>query len=283
MATLGFHCHGMVDFEASIVANNLRHGEFFNLPPAELPVLKQKVRQYKLEISIHCPLTQTPWYPDPPTWAFLCDLDGEKRELNFRLITDTLEKAKGLPTTHIVAHFPSPSTTPLDGTSPDRQEEIVWQSAGRLSDLSTKYGIPIHVEGFGPTPFLSVPFLTRVFTSFPRLRYCFDTGHMCISSQRDGFDIYRFAEGLAPFIGSLHLWNTRRVEDYNTYRHIPVHPGQKPEQGWVDIERILRETVPVNPSMVIIFESGLDYPEALGGFNYKDGVKWVKELVAGLS
>ncbi len=46
--TLGFHCHGMVDFEATIVANNLKHGEFYNLPPSEVPLLKDNIKQYGL-------------------------------------------------------------------------------------------------------------------------------------------------------------------------------------------------------------------------------------------
>lgn len=284
MPILGFHCHGLVDFEESIVANSLQHGEFYNLPEEELPLLREWIDEHKLRVSVHCPLTQVPWYPQPPTWAFLCDADESKRELNFRMITDTLEKARGFPTSHVVAHFPSPSST--NGASEmtlSGQEAIAWQSANRLSELSEKYDIPVHVEAFGPSPLLSVPFLRKVFVAFPSLRYCFDTGHMKLAMRRDGIDLYYFARELAPYIGSVHLWNARHAADYSNFRHIPVHPSQRPEQGWVDIEQVLQYIVPVSPTVTVILESGLSYPEALGGFDYRDGVKWVKELLAGLS
>jgi sugar phosphate isomerase/epimerase len=283
MPALGFHCHGLVDFEEAILSNRLQHGEFYNLPEEDLLPIKEKVAKHGLEVSVHCPLVRLSWYPKPPTWAFLCDVDEAKRELNFRMITDTLEKARGLPADHIVAHFPSPSTTDASGFSATEMEEIAWRSASRLAELSEKYKVSIHVEGFGPTPLLSVPFLQKVFAGFPPLRYCFDTGHMMLAMQRDGIDMYDFAQGLAPHVGSMHLWNTRHADDYQAFRHIPVHPSQRPEQGWVDIERVLRLVVPENPAVTVIFESGLRYPEALGGHDYRDGVKWVRDLLAGLS
>ncbi len=169
------------------------------------------------------------------------------------------------------------------GMGLEKMEGIAWQSAGRLAELSEKYHIPFHLEGFGPSPFLSTAFLKKVFIAFPSLRYCFDTGHMGLASRRDGIDLHQFARELTPYIGSVHLWNARHADDYLTYRHIPVHPSQRTEQGWVDVEQVLRQIVPANPQVTIIFESGLGYPEALGGLDYRDGVKWVKELIAGLS
>jgi hypothetical protein len=106
---------------------------------------------------------------------------------------------------------------------------------------------------------------------------------MHIAAQRDSFDLYQFAQQLAPFIGSIHLWNNRSIEDYLSFRHIPVHPSQKPEEGWVDIAHILRLILSNNPSCCIVFESGFCYPEALGGYDFREGVRWVKELVATLS
>lgn len=199
------------------------------------------------------------------------------------MIVDTLEKSKDLPVSHVVAHFPSPSTTDASGVSEVEMEDIAWKSAGRLAELGEKYRVSIHVEGFGPSPLLSVPFLRKVFAAFPPLRYCFDTGHMKVAMERDGMDMYSFAQGLATHVGSMHIWNTRHADDYRAYRHIPVHPSQRPEQGWVDIERVLRLVVPENPAVTIIFESGLRYPEALGGHDYREGIKWVRELIAGLS
>ncbi len=36
----------------------------------------------------------------------------------------------------------------------------------------------------------------------------------------------------------------------------------------------------LRPSCPVIFESCLSYPESLGGHDYRDGVKWVKGILA---
>ena len=200
-----------------------------------------------------------------------------------RMVEETMAMAKEFGAEYVVVHFPVPSLTPTSGFDNAELRKIAWQSALSLAEMSQRYGIPIHIEGFGPSPFLELGFLMEISQCFPGLKYCFDTGHMHIASQRDGFDLYQFAERLAPHIGSIHLWNNRNIEDYFTYLHIPVHPSQKPEEGWVDIACVLQVILFNNDSCRVILESGFHYPEALGGHDFRDGVAWVKDLVAELS
>jgi sugar phosphate isomerase/epimerase len=150
-----------------------------------------------------------------------------------------------------------------------------------ISRLSEKYRIESHIEGFGPNPFLNAGFLRELFGQVPKLKYCFDTGHLNMESKERGLDLYSFADDLTEHIGSIHLWNNRSVDDYVLHRHIPVHPSQKPEEGWVDVESVLKILWPNVKS--VIFESSYNYPEQLGGHNYKEGVQWVKQLAATLS
>jgi len=199
------------------------------------------------------------------------------------MIQETMEMAEDFGAEYVVVHYPAPSSTDVSGTNYAQLREIAWRSAHLLAELSQKHGVPIHIEGFGPSPFLKVDFLAEVTTNFPCLVYCFDTGHMNIAAQRDSFDLYQFAQQLIPYIGSIHLWNNRSIEDYFAFRHIPVHPSQKPEEGWVDIAHILRLILPHNSSCRIILESGFYYPEVLGGHDFREGVKWVKDLVDTLS
>ncbi len=283
MNNLGFHCHGMEHFERVIISNGLRRGEFFNFPPQELPQLRREILRYNLAVSIHTPLVQTPWYPKPPTWSFLCDVDEELRQLSLRMIQQTMEMAQDFGAEYVVVHFPSRTLTDVSKLSYEELRQVAWQGANCLAELSQKYKIPIHLEGFGPSPFLRVEFVKEVITQFPSLSYCFDTGHMHLAAQRDGFDLYQFAQQIGSYTGSVHLWNNRSLKDYIIFRHIPVHPGQSPDEGWVDIARVLRLIMPSNPSCRIIFESGLSYPEALGNYDLREGVEWVKGLVATLS
>jgi sugar phosphate isomerase/epimerase len=279
MNNLGFHCHHLYQIDEGVRGNGLRRGEFYHFPVDDLQALRDKIRSERLAASIHTPLVAPEWYPNPPTWAFLCDLDEGKRKLNLRMVRETLGMAQQFGVEYIVVHYPSPSAADNSGASLETQREIATDSARLLAELSTEYDVPIHLEGFGPSPFLSTKFLIEVMEQFPCLRYCFDTGHMWLAYRRDGLDFSCFAEEIAPYLGSIHLWNTRGLEDYYSYRHIPVHPSQKPEDGWVDIPAILGTLLDKAGSKPVVLESGYRYPAELGGYDYREGVRWVKEVL----
>jgi sugar phosphate isomerase/epimerase len=266
-----------------IIDNGLRRGEFYNLVPGELPRLKRLLRRHNLAWSIHSPLIQLDWYPQPPTWSFLCDLDRDKRELTMKMIRLTMEQADELGAEYVVAHFPSPSSEESDEGGP-KVEAIAWKSCDRLAELSLKKEIPIHVEGVGASPLINAGFLKSVLKeySFP-LRYCFDTAHTHLAALKNGFNLYDFETELQPYLGSVHLWNVRSKDDYLSYRHIPVHPSQTAEDGWVDIARVLQIMGEASNSLPIIFESDRLYPEAMGNYDYREGVQWVKKLLQTLS
>ena len=283
MTRLGFHCHDLGHFNKVIVSNGLQRGEFYNFLPQNLPELRKAIEHHDVASSVHAPLVKIPWYPMPPTLSFLCDVDVEKRQLSLRMVHETMELAEDFGAEYVVVHFPSPPSTGVDGMGYAKLWDIAWRSAVSLAELSEKHGVPIHIEGFGPSPFLTVDFLVEIARGLPCLRYCFDVGHMHIAAKRDGFDLYQFAQQLAPYIGSVHLWNNRGIGDYLSFGHIPVHPSQEPEDGWVDIARLLPLILSSNPACRVILESGSHYPEALGGHDFRDGVKWVKELMTALS
>ena len=275
---LGFHCHGLDQIQGSILDNDLSRGEFFNFPPQEITGLKKELIDRDLARSIHAPLLKPDWYPDPPTWSFLCDVASDSRNRTFKMITETLVQAGDFGAEYIIVHFPIPSTDGA-GESESKLRNIAWKSCDQLAELSQRYGVPIHIEGLGNSPYLNDGFLTDTLEQYP-LRYCFDTGHMRLASQACGFELYDFAAAMAPFVGSVHLWNVRGLEDYRNFRHIPVHPSQNPDEGWGDIKRLLEI---LKPSYPLIFESPPLYPEALGNYDYCDGVEWVKEILTTLS
>ncbi len=276
MNRLGFHCIRLRHIEEGILENELRRGEFYHFPEEELPALKRELLRHELAMSIHTPMLCPEWYPEPPTISFLCDVDRENRKLTMRMIVETMAQAEDFGAEYVVVHFPTPATDAA-GESTSKLEAIAHGSCDWLAELSEKYHIPIHIEGMGVSPLLNSEFLSQVLSEYPPLRYCFDSGHMQLASQGAGFDLYQSAEGIAPFVGSVHLWNTRGRDDYQTFRHIPVHPAQKPEEGWADIARLLKSFGAAPRS--VIFESPRNYPEELGSYDYRDGVKWVKELL----
>jgi len=280
MDKLGFHCQKLEHIDEGILSNQLTRGEFYNFPQDEIPKLKEEITEHNISMSIHAPLVKPDWYPYPPTWTFLCDVDKEKKGLGLRMIELALQQASNYDTEYVVVHFPS-KVDESNRAGLDELRAITMDSCYLINKLSEQYEIEIHLEGFGPNPFLNAGFLKGLFGQFPKLRYCFDTGHLNMESKERGLNLYSFASDLAEHIGSVHLWNNRCVEDYILHRHIPVHPSQKPEEGWIDIESILKTLW--NHVKSVIFESAYDYPKALGGYNYKEGVQWVKQLAATLS
>ena len=283
MSNLGFHCHDLNLFDEMIIGNGLHRGEFYNLRAEELPRLKRLIAVNNLKWSIHVPLVKLDWYPQPPTWSFLCDPDREKRELTMKMIKLSMQHADEFGAEYIVVHFPAP-TAEEHQESKEKLQSIAWKTCDSLAELSLKWKMPIHVEGVGASPLIDVEFLAPLLKDYaPPLRYCFDTAHTKLASLSNGFDLYEFERQLLPYFGSVHLWNTRGKHDYETYRHIPVHPSQSAADGWVDIAKVLQILGSAKSSLPIIFESDRLYPEALGEFDYREGVAWVKNLVETLS
>ena len=279
MTELGFHCHDLSHFDTVIVSNGLLRGEFYNFAPETLPALTEEIKRHNLTASVHTPLVKSPWYPTPPTLSYLCDVDEGRRQLSRRMVKETMDTAADFGAEYVVVHFPTPPLASVDGMSYRELRGIAWASAVFLSELAQKHRVQVHCEGFGPSPFLTPEFIVQVTSQLPGLRYCFDVGHMHVASIRDAFDLYQFARQVAPYVGSVHLWNNRGERDYFAFGHIPVHPCQRPEDGWVDIARILDIIMTGSPDCRIILESGVHYPEALGRHDFRDGVKWVKGLL----
>ncbi|MBI2863565.1 MAG: sugar phosphate isomerase/epimerase [Chloroflexi bacterium] len=279
MKNLGIHCNRIHHFEDRIVGNSLGWGEFFSLPREHYDTLRTKVRDNGTTVSVHLPLLETLWYPHAVTWSLLNDLRPERRELTFRMIEETLQLSIELNPRYLVVHFPAPAAED-NGEIPAKVAlDIGRRSAERLAHLSEVFGVPIMIEGFGPSPLLTPDFLTEVVTNYPALRYCLDVSHTFIASRRDGFDYFEFVRAMAPHLGTLHLWSTRGIDDYLAFRHIPVHPTLRPADGWVDVEGTLRHVRQVNPECAVIIEHGDRFPPGLGLSNYREGVEWIKEII----
>lgn len=279
MNNLGFHCHDVDVLEEVVVGNGLERGEFYNLPGGVLPELTRLIEHHRLKWSIHAPLVQLDWYPQPPTWSFLCDVDKDSRELTMKMVSLTVEQAGDLGAEYVVVHFPSPASDASD-ESEAKLKDIARRSCDLLAELSLKRNVPIHVEGVGQSDLINGEFLVMVLKEFSILRCCFDTAHALLAANHNDLDLYELEMELLPYLGSMHLWNTRGREDYLAFHHVPVHPSQSADEGWVDIPRVLAALGSARHSLPIIFESERFYPEALGNHDYREGVEWVKELLA---
>ncbi|HHT9152461.1 MAG TPA: sugar phosphate isomerase/epimerase family protein, partial [Candidatus Hypogeohydataceae bacterium YC40] len=57
--------------------------------------------------------------------------------------------------------------------------------------------------------------------------------------------------------------------------HLPLHPSQKPHEGWVDVEKVLEIVLSANKEVKIIFE----YPAKEVTREVQEGFDWVRGIV----
>jgi len=279
MDPLSIHCNRLSHLQDRLVALDFRRAELYNFKPEHLPAVKAFISERGITPSIHCPLRQAPWYPYPVTWSFLStDVHREEREMSFELIAGSLQDAVDFGAAYVVVHYPTPASPEAGQLSAREQHAIAWDSAQRLQQLSVSYEVPICIEGFGPSPFMESGFIVAVLEACPSLRYCFDTGHMALMAQRDGLDYFGFLEEVAAYVGCVHIWNTRGMEDYRAYHHLPPHPALRPADGWVDMERVVRTVRTASPEAVFVLEHSGEMPPEFG-LDYREGIAWFKSLV----
>ena len=103
-----------------------------------------------------------------------------------------------------------------------------------------------------------------------------------IGSQGTQFDAlghFGFLDALLPKIGSVHLWQTRNVDDYLTFRHIPIHPSQRADLGWVDVRRVIATVRRERPETPFVMEYPGWFPEPWKDLDYRDGVTWLQDIL----
>lgn len=276
---LGLNVSHIDHIREKLPSLGLKRVELFRFGREELEAVRRALDDQGVRFSVHAPVPRPRNYPYPITWTFLNYADADRRNLYFSLVQETVECAAELGAEYVVVHYPGPITQACEEVGLARLFEIAHESADRLADLSARTGMPIHIEGFGPSPFLSSEFLLRVLERHPNLAYCFDVAHNHIADQRAEISYYDFLDALLPRLGSVHLWQTRHYDDYATYRHLPLHPSQTPEEGWVDIERVVRTVHRAQPQVPFVMEFPGWFPDPWRHLDYREGVRWLQEIL----
>ncbi|MFN3466787.1 MAG: sugar phosphate isomerase/epimerase family protein, partial [Candidatus Brocadiales bacterium] len=150
------------------------------------------------------------------------------------------------------------------------------QTCHRLAEMSRSYGIPIHAEFTSYSHAFHRPsqFIETV-GAHPELGICIDMGHTFLGAQQRNKNYFKDIEVLAPHARSMHLWNAINFEHYKKHGHVPLHPSQRPNEGWIDVERVLEAVLSVNREVNIIFE----YPAKEVTREIQEGFDWVKGIV----
>jgi sugar phosphate isomerase/epimerase len=237
----------------------------------EITSLIKLSKKHPIKVSYHAPV----FYQSDPTVTYYLNSNERLRRATFDILETNLRMAQSLPTDHVIVHFTSKD---IDDKISDKElYRLAEESGYELNHLSKKYNIPIHLEYAGyNNRFNKFEDWIGVVNKYENLGICLDVGHLYLSCQLNNFDYFTGLYTLLPQVKSVHLWNTRGLDDIRKYGHIPVHPEQTPKDGWIDIEETLRIVLNYNGNIPIVFEPDFNY----GGIEYaEEGIDWINELI----
>jgi len=257
-------------------ANSVHEGvgrfEIFDFTPERLPALRELVSREGRPFSIHSPLSRRGGTALPAHAVFFLSPDATRRESSFVVVEETLAEAKEWGAEYVVAHLNWVED------SEDRREarRLGLNAARRLWRLAEGYGVELHIECGGYTGAFHHPDqFAALAREFPGLGLCLDIGHLRLIAESRGRSFLRDLETLAPHARSMHLWNTKDMAHYRRHHHVPLHPSQRPDDGWIDIERALAIVLERRPDCRLIFEYTWSSSEEE---RVREGMSWVASI-----
>jgi sugar phosphate isomerase/epimerase len=257
--------------------NPALHGcETFDFAPADLPMLRRRLRGYD-GFSVHAPLPTPPDYPGRASTSFLLDADPARRQASLDMLENTTRVAAEWGAQYVVVHYGGLHS---DGLSPKEVNALADRAAEQLNAWANACDIHLHLEYSAYNPSFATPAdLVSVVRRYASLQVCLDVGHLRIGAEMLGMDEREAAEMLAPYTRSMHLWTMRDREDVRRYHHVPVHPSLSPADGWIDIPEMLDLVLRCNPDCAIVFEPNEHYNPDRDW--WAEGMEWVREIVDG--
>ena len=264
--------------EARLIHRGLGRAEFFDLAPEQFAALDKIAAALRGEgrtrFSFHAPVVRPDFFPfDGIQCFFLCE-DDARREDSFRLLAHTLDAARAFGAEYAVCHLTYGRT---DTRDPKTAARLAAAAGARFAALSRATGVPLDVEFAGYTDSFHDPasFLDAV-GPHAELGVCVDIGHTFLSAKQRGRDYLADIATLAPRARSMHLWNTTGPECHARHHHVPLHPSQRPADGWIDVPAAVGAVLDRNPAVRLVFE----YPVEAVTPEIQAGYDWIADLVA---
>lgn len=265
--------------EARLIHRGLGRTEFFDLSPEQFAGLDAILDGLRAEgrtrFSFHVPVVRPDYFPHDGIQCFFLSDDENRREDSFRLLADTLELARVRGAEYAVCHLTYGRT---DTRDPAAARRLARDACARMAAMSRATGVPLDLEFAAYTDSFHEPgpFLDAL-APFAELGVCVDIGHIFLGARRRGRDYLDDIAALAPRARSMHLWNTTGPECHARRHHVPLHPSQRPEDGWVDVARALAIVLGRNPDARLVCE----YPVDSITPAIQEGYDWIAALAAG--
>ena len=229
-------------------------------------------RSHPVKVSYHAPV----FHQADPKLTYYLNSNFRLREATFEILEINLRMAKSLPTEHLIVHFTS-NSMPEENITDSEIKYLAKRSAKRINMLSKEYDLPIYLEYTSNNDRFVLPDdFIEVVKDYKNLGLSIDLGHLDLVCKKYKLDYFTELEKLLPYTRVIYAWNIAPIGSIEHKGFIPVHPSQRPEDGWLDIEKTLNLALSYDEDMYIIFEPNFDYK---GPEYFEEGVAWVNNLV----
>lgn len=264
----------MIPPPADAIHEGLGRSELYDFSPGRLPALRVHLVASGQPFSIHSPLLRPTHSGRHPVAVFFLAEDPAKREESFRLAETTLGHAQALGAEYVVLHL----NWVEDSPSGQIAERLAHEAGVRLSGLSLRHSVPVHLECGGYSGgFHQARQFAALAREYPALGLCLDIGHLWLIARQRERDFFEDLETLAPHARSMHLWSARDLPTYRRHQHVPLHPDLRPSDGWVDIPQALEIVLATRPACPLIYEYRWEPHEERRA---REGMAWLESLAA---
>lgn len=241
--------------------------EFYNYPSSELPRIENFCNQHKIKIALHTP---TPYDRPEPLRRFApTGPNPDEARIALEMALTTVRSAAHLGALHVVVHFP----TPYVDFEEIIEKRVIDAFLDPLVNEAHKLNVRVLMENLSSHPTFHLPVhYAALLDRYEGLEFCLDFGH----AQQLGeiASISDFVTQLGSRIRSCHVYN----RNCNSGRsHIPVHPDQQPDEGWIDLQSTVTDLLHRGEVATWIMEPDPQRAEDLPRAH--EGAKWFRNLV----
>lgn len=256
----------------------------------ELQILRDNIRDRKLQIGVHFPLLKNQWRSRDPQYL---SKDNITYEESIKYMDNEFERVMEFNPDYILLHYPKPvilddnvdwsSWRFSDSTEYYHESEISYeffQEKSRnffkiLSEQGKKYNFTPVLELDGLNKYIyGTRLLEELLEEYSNIKICLDFGRVhlqdCIDENFKAIDIIK---KFGKYTHLVHLWNAK----VDSNGHYPALPSLKVEDGWGDMEAYFKALNEENQSYKVLFEhkSNLITDEEL-----EECYQWIGNLVS---
>ncbi|MDO5708292.1 MAG: TIM barrel protein [Andreesenia angusta] len=239
---------------------------------ALLDIIKM-TRNNDIKVGYHLPI----YHQSNPKDTFYMSKNFRLRNANFEVLEANLNMIRGFNVDYAVIHFLSEQMSTEVYNDLDEFLDIARKSLNRLNILAKEYDITINIEYSALFLDYSSPkHWIEMISEYENIGLCLDIGELYFRSKERKRDFYLELEMMLQHINMIHLYNTRNREDLNKFGYIPINKDQRPENGWIDIEKVISYINSSEREIPMILDPNFSYK---GREYFDDGLNWLINML----